>query len=56
MVLKGGCVVVLKELIFNQFLLWEGVLVLIELTLTVSNLGGCNGLERTNFYFGVWWF
>ena len=42
-------VVVLKELIFLQFLLWEGVVVLKELILTVSNFGGCGGLERTHF-------
>ena len=39
---------VLKELIF-KFLLWEGVVVLKELILTVSTLGGCGGLERTDF-------
>ena len=43
-------VVVLKELILNRLLLWEGVLVLKELILlTVSTLGGCGGLERTDF-------
>ena len=44
---------VLKELIFNSFLLWENSF------LTVSTLGGCGGLERTNFnsfHLGwVWW-
>ena len=30
---------VLKELISNQFLLWEGVVVLKELILTVSTVG-----------------
>ena len=43
----------------NCFLLWEGVVVLKEMILTVSTLGGFGGLERTdfnNFYFGkVWW-
>ena len=38
---------------------WEGVVVLKELILTVSTLGGCGGLERMifySFYFGrVWW-
>ena len=45
---------VLKELVF-KFLLWEVVVVLKELILTVSTLGGCGGLERTgfnSFYFG----
>ena len=50
---------VLKELIFNKFLHLEGVVVLKELILTVSTLGMCGGLERTDFnsfYFGrVWW-
>ena len=48
-------VVVLKELIFNSLLFWEGVIVLEELISIVSNLGGCGGLERTDFsifYFG----
>ena len=40
---------VLKELIFNMFLLWEDVVVLKELIFTVSTLGGCSGLERTDF-------
>ena len=40
---------VLKELIFNSFYLQEGVVVLKELILTVSTLGGCGGLERTDF-------
>ena len=31
------------------FLLWEGVVVLKELILTVSTLGGCDALERTDF-------
>ena len=40
---------VLKELVFKQFLLWEVVVVLKELILTVSTLGGGGGLERTGF-------
>ena len=51
--------VVLKELIFNNISFREGVVVLKEPILTVSTLGGCGGLERTEFnslYFGsVWW-
>ena len=39
---------VLKELIFLQFLLLEGVKVLKELILTNSTLGGCGGLEKTH--------
>ena len=35
--------VVLKEVIFNSFYIWEGVVVLKELILTVSTLEG------------VWW-
>ena len=42
-------VVVFKELIFNSFYYWEVVVVLKELILTVSTLGGCGGLERTDF-------
>ena len=38
---------VLKETIFNRFVLWEGVVVLKELILTVSTLGECGGHERT---------
>ena len=57
--------VVLKELILNsfdfvgydnlertdfeQFLLWEGVVVWKDWFWTVSTLGGCGGLERTDF-------
>ena len=40
---------VLKELIFNSFYFWEGVVVLKELIFTVSTLGGCGVLERTDF-------
>ena len=37
---------VLKELIFNSFLLWAGVQWSSrKLFLTVSTLGGCGGLE-----------
>ena len=39
----------LKKLIFNSFYLEEGVEVLKELILTVSTLGGCGDLERTDF-------
>ena len=50
---------VLKELDFLTVSTLEGVVVLKELILTVSTLGGCGGLERTHFnsfYFGwVWW-
>ena len=37
------------------FLLWEAVVVLKELTLIVSTLGGCGGLERTDFYQFLHW-
>ena len=41
---------VLKELIFNQFLYLGGVVTMLkELILTDSVLGGCGGLERTDF-------
>ena len=51
---------VLKELIFNNLYFWEGVVVLKELIYnsfyfwrvwwsTIYNLGGCGGLERTDF-------
>ena len=40
---------VLKELIFNSFYVGRLVVVLKELILTVSNFGGCGGLERTDF-------
>ena len=39
---------VLKELIF-KCLLWEGVVVLKEVILTVFVFGGCGGLEGTDF-------
>ena len=38
----------MKELILTVSF-WEGVVVLKELILTVSTLGGCGGLERTDF-------
>ena len=41
--------VVLKELISNTFYLWEHVVVLKELILTLSTLEACGGLERTDF-------
>ena len=34
---------------FEQLILWEGVVVLKELILTVSTLGQSGGLERTDF-------
>ena len=44
---------VLKELIFNTFVFHFGkelhVVVLKELILTLSTLGACGGLERTDF-------
>ena len=40
--------VILNELNF-KFPLWEGVVVLKEVILTVSPLGGCGGLERPKF-------
>ena len=50
---------VLKELIFNSFYIWEGVVVLKELIFNSFYFGRCGGLERTDFnsfYFGrVWW-
>ena len=45
-------VVVLKELIFNSFSLWEGGcggLRRKNSILTVSDLGGCGGFERSHF-------
>ena len=41
-------VVVLERTDFLHFLLWEGVVVLKEMILTVSTLGGCSALERTD--------
>ena len=46
---------VFKELIFNSFYFWEGVVVLKERDLTILTLGRYSGLERTDFntfYFG----
>ena len=40
---------VLKELIFNSFYFWEGVVVLKEVILTVSTLERCGGLDSKNF-------
>ena len=40
---------VLKELIFNSFYFGEEVVVLKELILTVSTLGGSGGVDRTDF-------
>ena len=44
----GGCDS-LERTRFKQFLLWECVVVLKELILTVSTLGGCGSLERSDF-------
>ena len=41
--------VALKDLTFYCFLLWEDVVVMKKLILTISLLGGCGGLERTDF-------
>ena len=43
---------VLIKLIFNTFYCWEGVVVLKELILTVSMLGGCGGLDKNSFLTG----
>ena len=40
---------VLKELILNSFYFGGGMVVLKELIFTVCTLGGCDGLERTEF-------
>ena len=40
---------VLKELISNNFILWEGVVVLKELIFNSFYFGRCGGLERTDF-------
>ena len=40
---------VLKELNFNSFNFGRVWWILKELTFTVSPLGGCGGLERTQF-------
>ena len=44
----GGCGG-LERTDFEQFLLWEGVVVLKELILNSFYFGGCGGLERTDF-------
>ena len=51
----GGCGG-LERTDFEQFLLWEGVVVLKELDFKlVSTLGGCGSLERTDFeHFLLW--
>ena len=41
--------VVLKEVIFNSFYIWEGVVVLKELIFNSFYFGRCGGLERTDF-------
>ena len=50
---------VLKELIFKQFLLWDGVVVLKELISTVSTLGDVVVLKElisNRSYCGkMWW-
>ena len=50
---------VLKELIFNSFYCWEGMVVLKELIFNSFHFGRYGGLERTvfnSFHFGsVWW-
>ena len=40
---------VFKELFFYNFYFAQGVVVLKELIFTVSTLGGCCGLEKTDF-------
>ena len=45
---------VLKELILNNFYV-GGVVVLKELIFTVSTLGGCGSLERTDFEQLILW-
>ena len=40
---------VLKEIIFNSFY-FGAVVVLKELIFTVSTVGGCDGLEVTDFF------
>ena len=43
------CVVLLKELIFNSFLVWDGLVVFKDGIFRSSTLEGCGGLERTVF-------
>ena len=45
---------VLKEIIFNSFY-FGAVVVLKELIFTVSTLGGCGSLERTDFEQLILW-
>ena len=45
---------VLKELILNNFYV-GGVVLLNQLIFTVSTLGGCGSLERTDFYQLILW-
>ena len=40
---------VLKELIFNSFYIWEGLVVLKELIFNSFNFWWCGCLERTDF-------
>ena len=47
--LLGGCGMVLKEMIFYSFYFRKVVVVLKDMILTVSTLGGCSALERTDF-------
>ena len=49
----GGCVG-FERTDFQQFLLWEGVVILEELILTLSTLGMSGGLELifNSFYIG----
>ena len=52
---------ILKELIFNNFYYGRVVVILERTDLEqISTMGGCGGLERTDFnsfYFGrVWWY
>ena len=44
-----GVVMVLKELIFNSFYIWEGVVVLKELIFNSFTLERCSCLDSTNF-------
>ena len=46
---------VFKELIFSQFPLCKGVVVLKELVFTVDTLGGCGGFERPDFDLFLLW-
>ena len=46
---------VLKGLILTVSTLWKGLVVLKELNLTVSTLGGCGSLEKTDFNSFYFW-